>query len=70
MSRKNPPLCDIFSRLCIGIKIDNSICANSIIEIFESYFFKYNKPEIIRTDNGPEFISKGSPWENEILRVS
>ncbi len=64
MSRKNPPLCDIFSRLCIGIKIDNSICANSIIEILESYFFKYNKPEIIRTDNGPEFISKGSPWEN------
>ena len=52
------PICDIFSRFCIGIKIDNSICANSVIEILESYFLKYNKPEIIRTDNGPEFRSR------------
>ncbi len=52
------PICDIFSRFCIGIKIDNSICANSIVEFLESYFLKYNKPEIIRTDNGPEFRSR------------
>jgi len=52
------PIYDIFSRFCISIKADYSICAASMIKTLEKCFSQYGKPEIIRTDNGPEFRSK------------
>jgi putative transposase len=52
------PVYDIFSRFCISIKADYSICAESMIKTLEKCFSQYGKPEIIRTDNGPEFRSK------------
>ena len=52
------PVCDIFSRFCIQIKANYSICSDYIIELLEKCFSKYGKPEIIRTDNGGEFRSK------------
>jgi len=49
---------DIFTRKVIGFRIDRSITADGVIESLQTAIEEHGKPEIIRTDNGPEFISK------------
>lgn len=49
---------DPFNRECKGIYIQHSIPAAKLIEYLERAIEKYGKPRFIRSDNGPEFISK------------
>ena len=49
---------DPFNRVCKGIYIKHSFAAKSLIESLEQAIEKHGKPKFIRTDNGPEFISK------------
>lgn len=49
---------DHFNRECKGIFIRHSIPAAHLIEFMNQAIEKYGKPKFIRTDNGPEFISR------------
>lgn len=49
---------DHFNLECKGIRIHYSMPAKRVIEILEELFEIHGKPQRIRTDNGPEFISK------------
>ena len=49
---------DPFNRECKGIYIRHNLPAVRVIELLEQAIEKYGKPSFIRTDNGPEFISK------------
>lgn len=49
---------DPYNRECKGIYIRHSIPAIRVIEFLEQAIEKYGKPLFIRSDNGPEFISK------------
>jgi putative transposase len=49
---------DPFNRECKGIFIRHSIPSIRLIEFLEQAIEKYGKPQFIRSDNGPEFISK------------
>lgn len=52
------PVLDIFSKFSLGIDVKYRITSPEVQEFLEQLFYKYGKPEIIRTDNGPEFRSK------------
>lgn len=49
---------DPYNRVCKGMFIDHSIPAKRLIALLEIAITEYGKPKSIRTDNGPEFISK------------
>ena len=49
---------DPYNRQCKGIYIRPSIPSQRLIELLEQSIEKYGKPKFIRSDNGPEFISK------------
>jgi len=49
---------DPFNRLCKGMFISYSMPAKRVIELLERAIECHGKPTAIRTDNGPEFISK------------
>ena len=60
---------DNFSRECLGIKADQSITGQHVVELLERICFQRGAPRTIRVDNGPEFISKAlDQWayENEV----
>jgi putative transposase len=49
---------DPYNRQCKGIFIRYSFPAVRVIECLDRAIEKYGKPKFIRSDNGPEFISK------------
>jgi len=49
---------DPYNRECKGMYIRHNLPAVRVIELLEQAVEKYGKPATIRTDNGPEFISK------------
>lgn len=49
---------DPYNRLCKGMFINYSIPSKRVIELLEIAIERYGRPALIRTDNGPEFISK------------
>ncbi len=49
---------DAFSRLCLGIEIDLSMPSRRVTRILDELIETHGKPSKIRSDNGPEFISK------------
>ena len=49
---------DHYNRFCIGIAVATNFPAIRVIAYLERYIEKYGKPKRIRTDNGPEFISR------------
>ncbi len=49
---------DAFSRVCIGIEIDFSLPSVRITRLLDQWMETSGKPSSIRSDNGPEFISK------------
>lgn len=60
---------DEYNRYCLGIGIRHNYPAIRVIEYMNQLIEKHGKPARIRTDNGPEFISKAfQNWmfENEI----
>jgi len=51
-------LIDDCTREVLAIEIDTSLSSKRIIRTLERVIFDRGKPNIIRTDNGPEFTSK------------
>lgn len=49
---------DHYNRKCIGIEIAYSMPSSKVIQVLAKAIEKHGRPEGIRTDNGPEFISK------------
>lgn len=49
---------DPYNRVCKGMFIEHSIPAKRLIELLKIAIESYGIPKAIRTDNGPEFISK------------
>lgn len=49
---------DAFNRECIGIEIGFSMPSIQVTRILDQWIETHGKPESIRSDNGPEFISK------------
>lgn len=48
---------DDFNREVIAIEIDTSLTAKRLIRVFERLRFTRGLPEVLRVDNGPEFLS-------------
>ena len=49
---------DEYTRECLAIKVKPSIPASVVIEILEWLFLTRGVPKYLRSDNGPEFVSK------------
>ncbi len=48
---------DDFNRQCLAVEIDTSITGRRLIRIFERLRSDRGLPEVLRVDNGPEFLS-------------
>ena len=57
-SMRSLNIVDVYNRECKGIFIHHSIPAVFLIALLQRVIELYGKPKSIRTDNGPEFISK------------
>jgi len=49
---------DIFTKEVLNHEVDFSITGDEVIIAFEEAMLKYGKPLSLRSDNGPEFMSK------------
>ena len=49
---------DEYTRECLAIRVEPSIPASVVVEVLEWLFLTRGVPKYIRSDNGPEFISK------------
>ncbi|WP_261343236.1 IS3 family transposase [Gimesia maris] len=49
---------DEFTRECLTLKVDRSIRSEDVIDTLAELFSSRGVPQCIRSDNGPEFISK------------
>jgi len=49
---------DDFNRECLAVEIDTSITGRRLIRVFERLRSERGLPDILRTDNGPEFLSR------------
>lgn len=48
---------DDFNRECLAIEIDTSITGKRLIRVFERLRLERGLPDVLRVDNGPEFLS-------------
>ena len=48
---------DDFNRECLAVEIDTSIAGKRLIRVFELLRSERGLPNVLRTDNGPEFLS-------------
>lgn len=46
-----------FNRQALAMEVDTSICSSRVVEILNRLIEKHGKPKVIKSDNGPEFIS-------------
>lgn len=49
---------DDYNREALGIEVDYSLPARRVIRLLAQLVERYGKPERLRSDNGPEFISQ------------
>ena len=49
---------DDYTRECLAIEVGRSFPAQDVIGVLQCLFAVYGTPEHIRSDNGPEFVSK------------
>ena len=49
---------DVYSRECLNIYADNKITGDTVVDILNHISYHRGRPERIRVDNGPEFVSK------------
>ena len=48
---------DEFTRVCVGVHVGYSIGATEVRRVLEQIFDRYGRPQMIRSDNGREFIA-------------
>jgi len=48
---------DDFNRECLAVEIDTSLTGTRLIRVFERLRAERGLPNVLRTDNGPEFLS-------------
>jgi transposase InsO family protein len=53
---------DDCTREALAIEINTSLSSKRIIRALEGLIAQRGKPQVIRTDNGPEFTSKEFEW--------
>ena len=51
---------DEYTRECLAIRVKPSIPASAVIEVLEWLFLIRGVPKYIRSDNGPEFITRAA----------
>jgi putative transposase len=57
---------DDYSREALGIEVDYSLPAQRVTRLLDQLVERYGKPEWLRSDNGPEFISQAlQDWCSE-----
>jgi putative transposase len=49
---------DEFTRECLAIDVSGSIRTNRVIEVLSKLILTHGVPRYLRSDNGPEFVSK------------
>jgi putative transposase len=49
---------DEWTRECLAIEVASSLTAERVIAVLERLFEHYGTPQILRSDNGPEFIAR------------
>ena len=55
---KSLSVIDEWTRECLAIEVRSSLKAERVIEVLERLFDKYGAPQVLRSDNGPEFIAR------------
>lgn len=65
-------LLDIYSRECLSLHIDTSISGKMVTDILQRFVEMRGTPEVIISDNGPEFTSRAfTSWADERrIRIS
>jgi transposase InsO family protein len=53
---------DEYTRECLAIRIAPSIPSSAVIDVLKWLFLTRGVPEHIRSDNGPEFVSRAVCW--------
>ena len=60
------PVLDEYTRESLALEVERSIKGNDVVEILAYLFQVHGEPEFIRSDNGPEFVSKAvKKWLKE-----
>jgi len=49
---------DEWTRECHAIEVGSSLTAERVIAVLERLFAQYGAPQVLRSDNGPEFIAR------------
>lgn len=58
---------DEFTRECLALKVDRSIRSEDVIDTLAELFSSRGVPQCIRSDNGPEFVSRAIQcWLNQL----
>ncbi len=62
---------DDFNREALHIEIDTSITSLRLVRIFEQLRTEHGLPQVLRTDNGPEFLGEAfTTASSEMFEVS
>ena len=51
-------LLDEFTRECVALEVDRRFTGNDVVELLVQAFAQRGIPKFIRSDNGPEFVSR------------
>jgi putative transposase len=55
---KSLSIVDEWTRECLAIEVATSLKAERVIAVLERLFGRYGAPQVLRSDNGPEFIAR------------
>ena len=55
---KSLSIVDEWTRECLAIEVATSLTAARVIAVLERLFAQYGAPQVLRSDNGPEFIAR------------
>jgi putative transposase len=55
---KSLAVVDEWTRECLAIEVGSSLTAERVIAVLDRLFKTYGAPEVLRSDNGPEFIAR------------
>lgn len=58
---------DDFNRQAMHIEIDTSITSTRLVRVFEQLRVQHGLPQVLRTDNGPEFLGEAfTSWAKSV----